>query len=129
MRPDQTLSSWKITFSHAFSGMAYIFRTEKSMRVHLGLAAAALLLLALLQASWLEWAIIIIVIGMVISAEILNTAIEVMVDLYCPYYHPLAKISKDVSAAGVLVTAIVSILVGCIVFLPHLWKLVTAIIY
>ncbi len=83
-----------------------------------------LFFLWILKAPSIEWALIILVIGLVISAEILNTAIEIMVDIYCPFYHPLAKISKDVGAAAVLFTALISVLVGLFIFIPHLLKLI-----
>ena len=57
---------------------------------------------------------------MVISSEILNTAIEVMVDIYCPFYHPLAKVSKDVGAAAVLFSAFISVVIGLIIFVPYI---------
>ncbi|MBI9049526.1 MAG: diacylglycerol kinase family protein [Anaerolineaceae bacterium] len=113
-------TSWVLTFKHAFSGMAHLIKTEKSFRVHFSFAVAALLLLVIFQAALLEWVIILLVIGMVISSEILNTAIEIMVDIYCPFYHPLAKISKDVGAAAVLFSAIISIIIGLLIFMPYI---------
>ena len=112
-------NAWIVTFKHAFSGMAHLLKTEKSFHVHFFFAIAAILMLILFRATSIEWAIILLVIGMVISSEILNTAIEVMVDIYCPFYHPLAKISKDVGAAAVLFAAFISVVIGLIIFVPH----------
>jgi diacylglycerol kinase len=120
----QFLESWVLPFKNAFSGLNHIYRTERNFRIHLFISLIVLTLLGIFKAPIHEWALIILVIGLVISAEILNTAIEIMVDIYCPYYHPLAKISKDVGAAAVLFTAIISVLVGFFVFIPHLLKLI-----
>ena len=113
-------NAWLVTFKHAFSGMSHLVKTEKSFHVHFFFAIAAILMLILCEASSIEWAIILLVIGMVISSEILNTAIEVMVDIYCPFYHPLAKISKDVGAAAVLFSAFISVVIGLIIFVPYI---------
>ena len=113
-------TAWLITFKHAFSGLSHIVKTEKSFHVHFFFAIAAIIMLILCRATTIEWAIILLVIGMVISSEILNTAIEVMVDIYCPFYHPLAKVSKDVGAAAVLFSAFISVVIGLIIFLPYI---------
>jgi diacylglycerol kinase len=123
MKTNKARSSWQLTFNHAISGFTHIMRTEKNMRIHCILSAAAIFLLIVFAAPIYEWAIIILVIGMVISAEILNTAIEIMVDIYCPYYHPLAKISKDVGAASVLFSAFIAVVIGCLIFIPHIINL------
>ena len=67
-----------------------------------------------------EWAILVLTIGLVISCELINTAIEAVVDLVTEEYHPLAKVAKDTSAAAVLVFAIVAIIVGLIIFVPKI---------
>jgi undecaprenol kinase len=114
---------WVRPFKNAISGLCHILKTEKNFRIHLLFSLIVLILLYIFKAPVIEWALIILVIGMVISAEILNTAIEVMVDIYCPYFHPLAKISKDIGAAAVLFTAIISIIIGLLVFIPHIMHL------
>lgn len=123
MKLSNSLRDWHRSFSHAIAGFKHLIRTEKNFRIHLFFAATALALLLLFRAPIVEWALILLVIGLVISAEILNTAIEVMVDIYSPSYHPLAKISKDLGAAAVLFTAVISILIGMLVFIPHLLAL------
>jgi undecaprenol kinase len=121
-------NSWIITFKHAFSGISHLIKTEKSFHVHFFFALMAILMLVICKATSIEWAIILLVIGMVISSEILNTAIEVMVDIYCPFYHPLAKISKDVGAAAVLFSAFISVLIGLIIFLPYIIEFIGQIL-
>lgn len=120
MKFKQGLKTWVLPFKNAFSGLNHIYKTERNFRIHLCISLIVLTLLGIFNAPSIEWALIILVIGLVVSAEILNTAIEIMVDIYCPYYHPLAKISKDVGAAAVLFTAFISVLVGMFVFIPHI---------
>jgi diacylglycerol kinase len=76
-----------------------------------------------LRISAVEFAIIFVAITGVFIAEMFNTVIEVCVDLASPEYHPLAKIAKDVAAGTVLLNAMLSIVIGLFVFVPHLWRL------
>ncbi|KPV50555.1 diacylglycerol kinase, partial [Kouleothrix aurantiaca] len=89
-----------------------------------GLVAVALGLV--LGLGRYEWLVLLITITMVLAAEGVNTAVEAAVDLAAPGYHPLAKIAKDVGAGTVLLTAIASVLIGLLLFLPHLWPIVVA---
>jgi len=112
---------WR-SFSHAFSGLAYVFRTQKNAWIH---ALATVLATAAgfwLQISRAEWAVLALTITAVWTAECFNTAIEAVVDLASPQLHPLAKIAKDSAAASVLVTAIGSVMVGILLFGPPLWE-------
>ena len=72
----------------------------------------------LFKVSVTEWALLALTIGMVLSLELVNTAIEAVVDLVTEEYHPLAKVAKDTSAAAVFVCAIAAVVVGLIIFLP-----------
>ena len=67
-----------------------------------------------------EWAILVLTIGLVISCELVNTAIEAVVDLVTEEYHPLAKVAKDTAAAAVLIFAFVAVIVGLIIFVPKI---------
>ena len=67
-----------------------------------------------------EWLTLVLTITIVLAAEGVNTAIEAVVDLASPTYHPLAKIAKDVGAGTVLLTAVAAVIVGALLFLPHL---------
>jgi diacylglycerol kinase (ATP) len=71
-----------------------------------------------------EWLILVLTIGLVLAAEGINTAIESTVDIATSTYHPLARVAKDVAAGTVLLCAIAAVVVGCLVFVPHLWPLV-----
>ncbi len=107
----------------AWSGILYALRTERHMRIHIGMAAAALLLAALLGLGASEWAILILLCALVLSLETVNTAIEKAVDLSSPEVHPLAKAAKDVAAGAVLIAAIAAVVIGCLLFGPPLLRL------
>lgn len=107
----------------AFSGISEAFRSERNLKID-GLCALAVLVLgALFQISVYEWLFVILCIGMVFSLEIVNTAIETVVDLVCPEIHPLAKRAKDCAAGAVLCAALVSVVIGALIFVPHIVSL------
>ena len=107
-------------FKYAFAGIKEAFRDEKNMKVHLILAAIAIVAGYFLQLSSIEWAILVLTIGFVFAMEFMNTAVEAIVDLITPEIKEKAKLAKDVAAAGVLVSAIVSVLVAVFIFLPKI---------
>jgi diacylglycerol kinase len=111
-------------FGYAFTGLWYALRTQVNMRVHLSIAALAILLGILLRISTVEFAIIFVVITIVFVAEMFNTVFELSVDLFSPEYHPLAKIAKDVAAGAVLLSAIFAVVIGLLIFGPRLWALI-----
>ena len=109
------------SFGHAFRGWGYVIRNERNAWVH---AVATICVVSL--AAWLviplrDWAVLVLTIAMVWSAEFFNTSIEAVVDLASPVHHPLAKVGKDVGAAAVLIAACASVLVGLIILGPPLW--------
>ncbi|MFC5542107.1 diacylglycerol kinase family protein [Ureibacillus suwonensis] len=105
------------SFRFAFEGI-YLATKERNMRIHLTCALIAIIAGLLSKLSVTEWLVLIITIALVIGMEMVNTAIENVVDLVSPEYHPLAKAAKDVAAGAVLVFAIASICIGMIIFLP-----------
>lgn len=113
------------SFGFAFAGLRYAWRTQRNLRIHAAIAAAVAVLAVLFRFDALRWAILILTIAMVWAAELLNTALEAIVDLASPSPHPLARIAKDVSAGMVLLCAMASILIGMALFGPPLWALVT----
>lgn len=115
-RADTLLSS----FGYAFAGLAYCFRTQRNFRIHVSIAIVAAVVGIFLGLSWLEWAVFAATVVLVLSAEMVNTMVEALVDLVTSDYHPLAKISKDVAAGVVLLTAIGAVAVGLAIFLPRL---------
>ena len=115
----RNVSFWR-GFQFAGEGLLYAFRTQRNFRVHLVMAIAAILLAAWLRLSPQSWAILALVIGLVLTAEMINTAAEALVDLTSPEYHPLAKLVKDLMAGAVLIVALISVIVGLLILGPPL---------
>ncbi len=113
-------SRWQ-SFGHAFRGWAYVLRTQRNAWIHAVIAIVVLVLSIWLRLDPLEWAIIVLTMAMVFTAEFLNTAIEAVVDLASPEKHPLAKVGKDVGAGAVLIAASAAVLVGLLILGPRLW--------
>lgn len=113
MMGKQTL--WR-AFQNALSGIRYCLLYERNMRIHMMFACAAGGLAWWLQLADYEILILLLTISSVLLAEMVNTVVEVVVDLVSPQVHPLAKIAKDVAAGAVLLTAIISLFVGYILF-------------
>lgn len=109
------------SFRFAFAGLWYALRTQRNTRIHLTIAAGVIALGLWLGLSCTQWAVLALTIGFVLVSEMLNTVAETLIDLVSPGYHPLAKVVKDVTAAAVLLGAIVSVIVGLLVLGPPLW--------
>lgn len=108
------------SFSFAGQGVWHTVRTQRNMRVHLVAAAAAVVAGLVVRLSAVDWACIAAAIGLVLTAEALNTVVEALVDLCTDQYHPLAKIAKDTAAGAVLISSVAALGVGAAVFLPRL---------
>ena len=106
------------SFGFALKGIATLFRTQPNARIHLLAICIVTMAGYLLKVSTSEWCFIVIAFAMVLAAEAFNTAVEFVVDLTSPDYHPLAGKAKDVAAAAVLITAIGAAIIGLIIFLP-----------
>ena len=117
---DRGTARFFVAFRYAFAGLWHLFRTQRNAQVHLLIAACAIALGAFLGLARWEWLGLILTIALVLFAEGVNTAIEAAVDIAAPEFHPLAKVAKDVGAGAVLLCAIFAVIVGCVVFLPHL---------
>ena len=108
--------SFKKSFGFALQGFRYTLATERNIRVMLGGAALAVVMGLVLQLDLVSWAIVLLCIGCVLAAELMNTAIETVVDLVSPEYHPLAGHAKDIAAAAVYVLSFLVAVVGVCVF-------------
>ena len=106
------------SFTYPIKGLRYAYRNEQNLAVDVGVALLVLIFGFIFKINKYEWAILVLTIGLVISCELINTAIEATVDLVTEEYHPLAKVAKDTSAAAVFIFAIVAVIVGLIIFLP-----------
>jgi diacylglycerol kinase len=110
---------WR-SFSFAGQGVWHVVRTQRNMRVHLAAALAAIVAGVLLRITAADWAAVVAVIGLVLTAETLNTVVEALVDLCTDEYHPLAKAAKDMAAGAVLISSAAAVGVAIAVFLPRL---------
>lgn len=114
-----------ISFKYAWAGLRYAFITQRNFRIHTVLSILAISLGAFLQISLVEMAVIGIMIALVLALELLNTALESVVDLTIKQtYHELAKIAKDCAAGAVLVSALTSVFVAGLILLPPLLELI-----
>jgi len=102
-------------------GIAMAVRKERNMRIHLVAASAVVLLALWLGLKPVEWAVLLALCGLVIGLELVNTAVERVVDLVSPDRHPLAKAAKDAAAGGVLAAAAFAAAVGMLLLGPPLW--------
>jgi len=121
--PDSYLNGRLRSFGHAFRGLKILLQTQHNARIH---AVATLLVVAagaLFGISLAEWALVALAVAAVWMAEALNSAIEFLVDLASPDFHPLAAKAKDLAAGAVLAAAIGALVVGVLVFGPHVLKL------
>ncbi len=106
------------SFHNAWSGLIYVYRTQRNMRIHLLFAALVGLACMVLRVGRLEVLMVSLAIAGVLVAEVTNTLAESMADLVEPRFNVLVKTIKDVAAAGVLLTAGFSVIIGAVVFLP-----------
>jgi diacylglycerol kinase (ATP) len=111
-----------LSFRFAFEGWSYVLRSQHNAWIHTVATIVVLILALWLRVSRLEWAILILTIAFVWSAEFANTALEAVIDLISPEKHPLAKIAKDVAAGAVLVSACAAVLIGLLLLGPPLWE-------
>ena len=122
-QPALPASSFARSFSFAGQGVWHVVRTQRNMRVHLLAAAAAVAAGLVLRISAVDWACVLAAIGLVLTAEALNTVVEALVDLCTGEFHPLAKIAKDAAAGAVLIVSVAAVSVAIVIFLPRFFAL------
>ena len=115
-------------FGHAFRGWGHVLRTQHNAWIHSAIATVVVMVGLWIGLPARDWAIIVLTIAMVFTAEFINTAIEAVVDLASPVHHPLAKVGKDVGAGAVLVAALAAIVVGLLILGPPLWTKITLLV-
>lgn len=108
------------SFGFAFAGINAAIRAERNMRIHLVISLFVILAGVWLSITPIEWMFVLFAIGGMIALEMINSAIERIVDLVTEEYHSLAKAAKDMAAGAVLVYAIMSVIIGFIIFLPKI---------
>lgn len=114
-------SKLKRSFRGAFEGLSHAFFRHQNLRIHLILGFGAILLGIILRISYLEWVAVLLAIFLVFATEMINTALEEIIDLVKENHSQQAKVAKDVSAGMVLLAALFSLIVGVLVFLPKLF--------
>lgn len=105
-------------FQYAMEGILHCARHERNFKIHLSAMVLVVIAAIWTGLSYVEWFIIIMLIGAVLALEMINTAIERTIDVITDEFHPLAKQAKDVAAGAVLIIAIASAIIGLMIFLP-----------
>ena len=119
-KKQRSLKRFIKSFKYAYEGLKYAFTYEQNILVHITIALLVIIFGIILNISVTEWLICLIVIGLVIATELINTSIEAVVDLVTEENKPLAKIAKDTSSGAVFIFALVAICVGLIIFIPKI---------
>lgn len=111
------------SFKYAIEGIIANLKTERNLIIHFITTIIVIIVGFVLKISLYEWIACIIVFGLVISLELMNTSFEKLVDLCMPDINPKAKFIKDTAAASVFVSAIIAVIIGIIIFLPKVINL------
>ena len=108
---------------HAIDGIEYTINKERNIKLEILAAIIVSVAGFILKITLTEWLVMLLVISMVLSLELINTAIERCVDLVTKDYHDLAKVAKDASAGAVFMMSLFSIIIGIVIFLPKIINL------
>ncbi len=108
------------SFGNALRGLIFAFRTQRNLSIHILVAISVVYIALLLQISLLEMIVLILVISLVIVLELINTAIEEVVNMLTLIRKMRAMVAKDVAAGAVLVASISSVIIGLMIFLPKI---------
>lgn len=117
------------SFKYAFEGIFQAYVGEQNLKIHTVIAILVIIFGFILKISYTEWLVCLVLIGLVLMAEFFNTSIEYLVDLVSPEIHPLAKATKDTASAGVLMMAIISAIIGLIIFIPKLISFIGGLLW
>jgi undecaprenol kinase len=108
------------SFKYSFEGLKYAYTNEQSMTIHMLTSIFVIILGFVFEITATEWILTFVIIGVVMGTELLNTAIEAVVDLVSPQKHPLAKIAKDTASAAVFVYSMIALVAGLLVYVPYI---------
>lgn len=120
---DPRISEWKRfyeSFRYAWSGIVQTFKKERNFQIHVMISIIMFFVGFYLQFTKFEWIVILFLIGGMLSLELMNTALERVVDLVTKEFKPLAKAAKDAAAGAVFVYAILSVIIGIIIITNHI---------
>jgi len=108
------------SFKYAFNGILYFIKSQKNAWIHLFFVFFVTIFGVILKITLIDWILVLFCFGFVLTAEAFNTAIEKIVDFVSPEFQKEAGIIKDVAAGAVLISAIISAIIGLIIFIPKL---------
>jgi diacylglycerol kinase len=114
------MSKLQHSFGYAIKGILVAFKEQRNLKVHTAIAIIVIVAGFYFSVQSWEWVVLLLCIGIVISLELMNSAIENLVDLVTQERKPLAGKVKDIAAGAVLVVSIAALIIGVIIFLPHL---------
>ncbi|CAG9608120.1 diacylglycerol kinase family protein [Pseudoneobacillus rhizosphaerae] len=120
LKDNKRIYTYSETFKFALEGIRVSILKEKNIRFHLLFSVIVIVLAIIFNLTQTEWLFILIAIAGMIVVEMINTAIERVVDLVTDQYHPLAGQAKDIAAGAVLIYAIFSVIIGMIIFIPKI---------
>ncbi len=113
------------SLKHALRGVSVVFAAEQSFRIQVYVAVLVLVLAVFFQVKTHEWIVLVLLVGSVLTLELINSIIERIVDSFKPRIHPVVKDIKDMMAGAVLIVSVIAAIVGMTIFYPHLADLVT----
>ena len=108
------------SLTHACRGIAVFIRTTHNAWIHLAILACVTMAGFFFHITTTDWMLLVLAAGLVLTAEAINTAIEIDIDLTSPDYHPFARDTKDVAAGAVLIAAVTAAIIGFLIFVPYL---------
>lgn len=108
------------SISHAVRGITVVFHGEQSFRIQLMAALVVVALAAWFSVKWFEWVVLLLLIGFVLSLELINSIFERIVDTFKPRIHPVVRDIKDMMAAAVLIASVFSLVIGLTIFWPYI---------
>jgi diacylglycerol kinase len=124
-----SLSARLKSFSYAARGFMYILKYEHNARIHLFISGIVLIMGFLLHIKRAEWVLVLLCMGFVLTAEMINTAIEKLADVVSPQKNETIRVIKDISAAVVLLSSFIAMISGLIIFVPCLWEVCCQVFY
>ena len=114
------MKSFILAFKYAFNGIFRTVRNERNIKIHILAVIVVVVMGIIYRINTIEWIICLLLFGLVISSELINSAVEHTVDLCTKEENELAKFAKDAAAGAVLVNAIISIIIACIIWIPKI---------
>lgn len=108
------------SFGYAFEGIASGIRKERNMKIHCTAIVLVVFAGIVFRITTIQWCICLLLFGLILALELVNTAIEAVVDLVTEDKKPLAKLAKDTAAGAVLIAAIMAAVIGCVIFIPQI---------